>query len=122
MHDLEARAKVPAVEVERRHSERVLYCNLKINYDGRTGAVDARSPDLTPDGMFINTPRTLEEGAKLELRFDLLRTGVMVHVCGQVRYCLRGVGAGVRFIGLPEYARAAIKKELEEVKKSEAGS
>ena len=41
---------------------------------------------------------------------------------GNVRYYLPGIGVGVQFVNLPEHARAAIEKELEEIKNEEAGS
>ena len=106
-------SKTPVAAVERRRSERLLYRDLKISYDGCTDTVDVRSPDLTAHGMFINTPATFAVGAELTLRFDLLRTGVIVQTRGEARYCLPGVGVGVKFVDLPAYARAAIEKELE---------
>jgi hypothetical protein len=105
--------------VEQRQAPRVLYRDLKIIYDGMADIVDKRSPDLTTSGMFINTPRCYPPGAQLRLRFDLLRTGVIVQALGDVRYCLPGIGVGVHFVKLPEYARAAIAKELEEIRKSQ---
>ena len=120
MPDCEPMPNAPVVEVERRREERVPYHDLKIWYDGCTEAVKVRSPNLTPHGMFINTPRIFAEGTELRVRFDLLRSGVIVHARAEVRYCLPGIGVGVRFIALPEYARLAIEKELEEIKQSAA--
>ena len=108
--------------VERRRASRVLYRDLKIVCDGMGDVVCERSPDLTTRGMFINTPRTYPTGAQLQLRFDLLRTGVSVQTLGDVRYCLPGIGVGVHFVDLPEEARAAIEKELEIIKNEEVRS
>ena len=105
--------------VEERQASRVIYRDLKIVYDGLADAVYERSPDLTTCGMFINTPRSYPTGAQLKLRFDLLRTGVIVRTLGDVRYCLPGIGVGVHFVDLPAYARAAIETELEIMKKTE---
>lgn len=113
MPDCEALLNPPLAAVERRHAERILYDRLKLSYDGCTETVTKRSPNLTAYGMFINTPHTFADGAELRLRFELLRTGVVVHSEGKVRYCQAGVGVGVQFIRLPAYARAAIEKELE---------
>ncbi len=113
-------ATLTEMPVERRQATRVLYSDLKIVYDGLADVVYERSPDLTTSGMFINTPRSYPPGAQLKLRFDLLRTGVIVRALGDVRYCLPGIGVGVHFVNLPEYARAAIEKELGEMKKSES--
>ncbi|MGZ4826402.1 MAG: PilZ domain-containing protein [Terriglobales bacterium] len=105
--------------VEQRAMPRIFYRDLKITYNRCAERVETRSPDLSPKGMFINTPRTFARGAQLTLQFELLRAGVMVHTVGEVRYCLVGVGIGVEFVHLPEYARAAIEMELEEMKKQE---
>lgn len=115
MHD-RAEVLTPVVEVEQRRAERVVYRDLKISYDGCTDAVAVRSPDLTAAGMFINTPRIFAKGAELRLRFDLVRTKAKVLARGRVCYCLSGVGVGVEFIGLADYARAAIEKELEQLR------
>jgi hypothetical protein len=112
----------PGILVEQRQTPRVLYRDLKIVYDGIPNVVDTRSPDLSASGMFINTPRAYPPGAQLRLRFDLLRTGIMVESLGNVRYWLPGIGVGVQFVNLPECARAAIEKELEIIKNEEAGS
>jgi Tfp pilus assembly protein PilZ len=112
-------ATLTKIVVEQRTASRVLYRDLKIIYDGMTDIVDERLPDLSTSGMFINTPRSYPPGAQLQLRFDLLRTGINVEALGNVRYCLLGSGVGVQFVNLPEYARAAIEKELEILKKSE---
>ncbi len=108
--------------VERRQASRVLYRDLKIVYDGIGDVVYERSPDLSTRGMFINTPRSYPTGAQIQLRFDLLRTGVIVRALGDVRYCLPGIGVGVHFVDLPEYARAAIETELETIKNEEVRS
>ena len=106
------------LRVERRRAPRVIYRDLKIVYDGMADVVCERSPDLTTSGMFINTPRAYPIGAQIRLRFDLLRTGVIVQAVGDVRYCLPGIGIGVLFVNLPESARVAIERELEIIKKS----
>lgn len=115
-------ATLTKIRVEQRQVPRILYHDLKIAYDGITEIVDARSPDLSTSGMFINTPHPYLTGAKIGLRFDLLRTGVFVQALGDVRYCVTGIGIGVQFVNLPEHARAAIERELEEIKNEEAGS
>ena len=110
------------IQVEQRQAPRLLYRDLKIVYDGIPNVVDSRSPDLSTSGMFINTPRSYPLGAQLQLRFDLLRTGIKVHALGSVRYCLADIGVGVQFVDLAENARAAIAKELEIIQNEEARS
>ena len=107
------------IQVEQRKAPRVLYRDLKILYDGMDDVVCESSPDLTTSGMFINTPRSYPPGAQLRLRFDLLRTEVIVQAQGDVRYCLPGIGIGVLFVDLPEPARTAIERELEIIKNEE---
>ena len=110
-------ATLKHIEVDERQAPRILYRDLNIIYNGATEAVDRRSPDLTPQGMFINTPREFPEGALLTLRFDLVRSGVIVQAVGEVRYCLPGVGVGVQFVELASSLRSAIEDELEELQK-----
>ena len=113
-------ATLTKMRVEQRQAPRALYHDLKIVYDGITDIVDERSPDLSTSGMFINTPHSYPTGAQIRLRFDLLRTGVLVQALGDVRYCLPGIGIGVLFVNLPESTRADIEKELREIKNEEA--
>jgi PilZ domain len=110
-------ASVKHIQIDQRQAPRILYRDLKISYNGATEVVDRRSPDLTPQGMFINTPRDFPQGALLTLRFDLVQTGVIVQVVGEVRYCLPGVGVGVQFLDLAPSSRTAIEKELDDITK-----
>ena len=104
-------ASSPAV-MERRRALRILSRDLKILYDGCSDWIDVRSPDLSVEGMFINTPHEFAVGARLKLRFHLVIAGITAQAEGEVRYCLPGIGVGVEFVNLPEFARTAIKKEL----------
>jgi hypothetical protein len=81
-------------------------------YEGYADVVPVRPPDLSSQGMFINTPATFQEGAVLKLEFRLARSGHAVQTRAEVRFCLPGVGIGIEFIQLrPEHARA-IEKEI----------
>ena len=104
------------LRVERRRASRLIYRDLKIVYDGMACFVNQRSPDLSTRGIFVNTPRSYPAGARLRLRFGLLRTRINVEPLGDVRYCLPGIGIGVHFVDLPQDARAAIETELEEMR------
>jgi hypothetical protein len=80
---------------------------LSMVYEGFTEDVIVRPPDLSPHGMFVNTTSEFPEGAILNLRFRLSRSGVMIQTRCEVRYCLRGVGVGVEFKDIsPENVRA----------------
>lgn len=85
---------------------------LSMNYEGQTEDIAVRPPDLSPNGMFVNTHKDLPQGAVLKLKFRLARTGVPVQVRCEVRYCLPGVGVGVQFIDLTPEAAAAINEEI----------
>jgi PilZ domain-containing protein len=85
---------------------------LSMLYEGATEEVAVRPPDLSPHGMFINTPTEFPEGAVLKLRFRLSRTDVVVQTRCEVRYCLKGVGIGVEFVDAPPEATRAIEEEI----------
>ena len=101
-----------AVLVEQRHSQRTLYPDLRITCNGLADATGTRPPDLSPDGMFVNTPLGFSPGATIQLRFDLVCTGTVVEGRGKVRYWIPGVGVGVEFVDLAAPCRAAIEREL----------
>lgn len=85
---------------------------LRLSYEGRTELVSVRPPDLSPVGMFINTPEIFPEGAVLKIQFRLPRSGHEVHARAEVRFCLAGVGIGLEFIGLPDAHARAIEDEI----------
>jgi hypothetical protein len=88
---------------------------LTMIYEGSSEDIAVRPPDLSPQGMFVNTTREFPEGAILKLRFRLSRSGIMVEARCEVRYCLSKVGVGVEFIDIsPEYVEA-IQNEIEVV-------
>lgn len=84
---------------------------ISLNYEGRDEHVAVRPPDISPQGMFVNTQTYFPEGAILNLTFRLGLSGAEVSARGEVRYCLRGVGVGVEFIALSEDARRLIEQE-----------
>lgn len=88
---------------------------LSMIYEGFVEDICVRPPDISPHGMFINTKTEYPEGAVLKLRFKLSRTGVVIQTRSEVRYCLRGVGVGVEFVGAPSEVIRAIEKEIGEV-------
>ena len=86
--------------------------NLSLVYEGYSEVVSVRPPDISVHGMFINTDRRYPEGAVLNLKFRLTRSGEDVAARSEVRYCIPGVGVGVEFIGLPPKSARAIEREL----------
>jgi hypothetical protein len=63
--------------------------------------------------MFINTVRNFPEGAVLNLKFLLSLSGVEIQTRCEVRYCLKGVGIGVEFVGISPDAVEEIEREIE---------
>ncbi len=85
---------------------------LSMIYEGFEEDICVRPPDISPHGMFINTKTEYPEGAVLKLRFKLSRTGVVIQIRSEVRYCLRGVGVGVEFVGASSEVIRAIENEI----------
>lgn len=106
-------SRMSTVAVEQRHCERTLYPDLRIICNGLATTTDTRPPDLSPEGMFVNTPCAVMPGAVLQVRFDLVCTGAVIEAQGKVRYWIPGVGVGVQFVDLPAPCRAAIEQELD---------
>jgi hypothetical protein len=88
------------------------FSELSMNYEGYTDDIAVRPPDLSPHGMFVNTARELAEGAVLKLRFRLFKSGIVIETRCEVRYCLKGVGVGVEFVGISPEAAQAIEEEV----------
>jgi PilZ domain-containing protein len=86
--------------------------DLEIYYEGHSEAVPTRVPDISPQGMFINTPRHFAEGTVLKVKFRLDRSNYEVQARAEVRYCLDGVGIGIEFTDIADEAREAIRAEL----------
>jgi hypothetical protein len=88
------------------------YRDLAILYEGRSEPIPARAPDLSPEGMFINTPLHFPEGAVLKVSFRLTGSNRLINVRAEVRYCLPGVGIGLEFVDMSPESRRAIREEL----------
>jgi PilZ domain-containing protein len=87
--------------------------DLRLSYEGRSEFVTVHPPDLSPMGMFINTPENFPEGAVLKLQFRLARSGYEVQTRAEVRFCMPGVGIGIEFIDLLEEHFRAIEEEID---------
>ncbi len=86
--------------------------DLAIVYEGHSETIPVHGPDLTPLGMFINTPRRFPHGAILKVRFRLAITNVEVQARCEVRHCLAGIGIGVEFVDISPEAQLAIEQEI----------
>jgi hypothetical protein len=85
---------------------------LSVTYEGHSEQISLRPPDVSTQGMFINTLRTFPEGAVLNVQFRLGQTGAEIATRAEVRYCLPGVGVGVEFVDISEQAVRAIENEV----------
>lgn len=85
---------------------------LSLSYEGRYETISMRPPDISRNGMFINTGTHFPEGSVLKLRFRLARSGVEISTRCEVRYCLHGVGIGVEFLDLSPEGAQAIDEEI----------
>ena len=90
------------------------FSELFITHEGYSEEIPLRPPDLSVQGMFIQTVRRFPEGAVLKVRFRLARSLYEVTARGEVRYCLPGVGIGVEFVEISPEARRAIEQELQD--------
>jgi hypothetical protein len=88
------------------------YRDLAVTYEGHSEEIPVRAPDISTQGVFINTSRAFPEGTVLCIEFRLTRTDVQVKTRAEVRYCLPGVGVSVEFIGIPPEAQRAIEEEM----------
>ena len=88
------------------------YRDLAVTYEGYSEKIPVRAPDISPRGIFINTPRPFPEGAVLRIEFRFSRTDVLVKARAEVRYCLPGVGVGVEFVEISPEAQRAIEEEM----------
>ena len=95
----------------RQHKRSHYLPNLSVHYEGHDQPIQVTGPDISTQGMFINTPARIPEGAVLTVSFHLPRLGHKITARCEVRYCLAGVGVGVEFIALAPEARRAIEEE-----------
>jgi hypothetical protein len=86
--------------------------SLSVTYEGSAENITLRAPDISPKGMFINTPSHLPEGAVLRVSFQLPRSNFEIKARCEVRYCLPGVGIGVEFVEISQEAQRAIEEEI----------
>jgi len=94
------------------------FSELSFVYEGKMEEVPIRPPDISVQGMFIQTGQPFPEGTVLKVRFRLARSHHEVHVRAEVRYCLPGVGVGVEFIDISPADRQAIESELHDAEVS----
>lgn len=100
------------------------YCSLKdlsLTYEGQSESVAVHPPDISPKGMFINTPVHFPEGSVLKVSFRLARSNYRVETRCEVRYCMPGLGVGVEFIGIAASDQKAISEEIASLARRRSG-
>jgi hypothetical protein len=85
---------------------------ISLGYEGESGIIQVRPPDISASGMFVSTSRVLPEGAVVTAQCRLAHSGAVIRARGEVRYCLRGVGVGVEFTDISREAVRGIEKEI----------
>jgi len=90
---------------DRRDAKRITYiCEVECDGSG-VSRLATRINDLSMTGAFIDTMTNFSPGTVLELRFHV--KDVRIETTAEVRYCMPGMGMGVRFLDLkPEHAAA----------------
>ncbi len=87
--------------------------DLSLVYEGHSIDIPLRSPDISAQGMFINTSHQFPQGAVLIVSFRLPWTNNKITARCEVRYSLPGVGIGVEFVEISPEAQRAIEEELQ---------
>ena len=97
---------------ERRESVRVNYlCECQVESEGlRANKVTARISDLSPEGAFIDSMSWLPIGSTIEMKFKI--QGREIQTGAEVRYFIRHVGMGVRFVDLAPKDRQIIESAV----------
>lgn len=109
----EPSAKPKEFDPPRSHKRYPAYTDLSVMYEGHGGNVPVRAPDLSPTGMFINTPQNFPQGSVLKVKFYLPRTQKWVEARGEVRHVVVNLGVGIEFFEISDDDRNAIIRELE---------
>jgi len=66
--------------------------------------------NISAGGMLVKTESTLEEGASLQLEFQLPGHAQPIHATGVVQHVLPGSFMGIRFVDLSEADRQRIEQ------------
>jgi hypothetical protein len=97
---------------DKRSARRITHlCEVECEGSG-VSRLTTRINDLSITGAFIDSMSCFPQGAILKLRFRVKSTEITVD--SEVRYCMPGMGMGVRFLNLqPEHAKV-IESLIEE--------
>jgi hypothetical protein len=108
--------KAVAVPWRRRHFVRAPYVTPVLVTSPTGSEIDARSEEISEEGMLVVAPLSLPLSALLKLRFASPATGEMILVAASVRWTREGRGGrtalGVEFTDAPPGLRAAVARYL----------
>jgi hypothetical protein len=96
---------------DRRDAKRITYiCEVECDGSG-VSRLATRINDLSMTGAFIDTMTNFSPGTILDLRFHV--KDVRIETTAEVRYCMPGMGMGVRFLDLKPEHVAALESLIE---------
>ncbi len=79
---------------ERRQAVRIAY-RTRLRYTSRHQTGFGRVRDISFDGLFLETPRPLAVGERLDMKFRFRHTRSRIPIAGEVRH-IRPHGVGIR--------------------------
>jgi serine/threonine protein kinase len=97
--------------VHRRHFVRAPYVTPVALLSPAGSAVEARSEEISEEGMLVLTPVAFVLGARITVRFASPLTGAMISLAANVRWTRDGRGKsamGLEFEGIPPLVRRVI--------------
>jgi serine/threonine protein kinase len=97
----------------RRHFVRAPYVTPVLVKPPTGSEIDARSEEISEEGMLVVAPLSLPLGTQIKLRFASPTTGEMLVVAASVRWTREGRGrtaTGVEFINAPSALRGAVAR------------
>ena len=106
----------PKAIIDRQYERYSYLRDLTIAYEGQTEKITVRTPDISPNGMFVNTAHHFPEGAILHISFLLPHTQARIESRCEVRFSLPGVGVGVEFVDISASDQRAIQNEIAKIR------
>jgi hypothetical protein len=100
---------------EKRASKRISFLCDVVCEGGEARLQQTRINDLSTDGAFVDSIINYAEGSTLKLTFNI--RSAVITVSAEVRYCMPGIGVGVRFLDLTPEQREAIAAAVAEQSK-----
>lgn len=99
----------------RRQFVRAPYVTLVVLVSSEGEEVEARSEEISEEGMLVVSPVALELGAPLQMRFASPMTGEMIELQGRVRWTREGRGrsaVGLEFENIPTVLRGVVAQYI----------